>query len=218
MRSPLNLAQPRATFDIPYGVIERPADGKETVAQKWVDLSTSDYGVTLLNDSRYGLDVNGSTIRLTVLRASTDPDPKADEGHHEFSYAIYPHEGTWKEGLSVRRGFEFNTPVAIYPATQHGGKLPSSLSFMQLDAPGFVLTTLKKSEDDNSFILRGYETLGRAGEILLKSWIPMKEVQETDVMEWQKKGTGIILPGGKTVRLSTGANEIKTWKISLRPE
>jgi alpha-mannosidase len=89
---------------------------------------------------------------------------------------------------------------------------------MQLDAPGFVLTTLKRAEDDNSLVLRGYETLGRAGEILLTSWIPLKEVHETDAMEWQNKGAGGILPGGKTVRLSTGANEIKTWKISLRPE
>jgi alpha-mannosidase len=212
---PLNLSQGKATFEIPYGSIERPADGKETVAQKWVDLSTPEYGVSLLNDSKYGFDVHQNVIHMTVLRSPTDPDPKADEGYHEFTYALYPHAGSWREGLTVRRGYEFNTPVAVAWADQHGGRLPASLSFIQLDSPGIVLTALKMGEDDKSIVLRAYETLGQTGGATLKCWLPLKEIRIIDMMEWQNKGAENISPGTKTAQLGFGAHEIKTWRISL---
>jgi len=212
---PLNLSRARATFEIPYGALERPADGKEAVGQKWVDLSAPDYGISLLNDSKYGFDVNGNTIRLTALRGSTDPDPKADEGHHEFSYALYPHEVDWKGGGTVRRGYEFNTPVIVARTGQHGGRLPASLSFFQLDSPGFVLTAVKRSEDGAGIILRGYETAGRAGDGTLRCWISMKEIGEADMLERPRQGAVRIAAGGKTARLVFGANEIKTWRILL---
>ncbi len=212
---PLNLSRGVATFEIPYGTIVRPADGREEVAQKWVDLSAPEHGVSLLNDSKYGFDVHENTIHMTALRAPTDPDPLADEGHHEFSYALYPHEGSWKEGLTVRRGYDFNTPVVAVWTAQHGGRLPASLSFFTLDSPGIVLTTLKKGEDDNSVVLRCYETLGRAGDVTLRSWRPLKEIRGIDMIEWHKTGNEIISPGGKTALLKFGANEIKTWKISF---
>jgi alpha-mannosidase len=211
---PVNFSGGKATFDIPFGAIERSADGKETAAQKWVDVSLPEYGMSLLNDSKYGFDFNGTTLRMTALRAPTDPDPKADEGHHECSYALYPHEVTWREGLTVRRAFEFNTPVAVALADQHRGRLPSSLSFLQLDSPGFVVTALKKSEDDNSIILRGYETAGRPGTVMAKFSIPVKGIQQTDMLEWQEKGRESILDRGRSAALKFGAHEIKTWKIS----
>ena len=212
---PLNLAGIRAAFEIPYGAIERPSDGKETVAQKWVDISTSDFGVSLLNDSKYGFDVSGSVIHMTVLRSPTDPDPKADEGYHACSYALYPHEGGWREGLTVRQAYEFNTPLAVSSVGQHSGPLPSSLSFFTLDSPSFVVTTLKKSEDDGSIILRGYESAGRMGDAHLKSWLPFKEIHETDQMEWSDKSAVGVQPGKRTARLSFGPNQVKSWKITL---
>jgi alpha-mannosidase len=212
---PLNVSGGTATFEIPYGSIVRPADGKETVAQKWVDLSTPEYGVSLLNDSKYGFDINENTIHMTVLRAPTDPDPQADEGYHEFSYALYPHDGGWKQGQTVQRSYEFNTPVAVTWTDQHHGKLPASFSFIRIGAPGVVLTTLKKGEDDDSMILRCYETLGQEERATLTCWLPMKETRMTDMMEWTDKGEEQTANGGKSAILKFEANEIKTWRISL---
>jgi alpha-mannosidase len=212
---PLNLSRGTATFEIPYGSIIRPANGRETVAQKWVDVSTADYGVSLFNDSKYGFDVHDDTIHMTVLRAPTDPDPDADKGYHEFSYALYPHKGMWKQAGTVQRAYEFNTPVAAFWTDQHLGRLPSSLSFIQVNAAGVVLTTLKKAEDDKGLILRCYETLGEAERATLTCWLPMKEIRMMDMMEWEDEGKVSIGPTKRSARLDFGANEIKTWKILL---
>jgi alpha-mannosidase len=215
---PLNIQDGRATFEIPYGSIERPADGQEVVAQKWVDLSAAGYGVSLLNDSKYGFDVKGNVIRMTALRSPTDPDPKADEGRHEFSYALYPHAGSWEEGRTVLRGYEFNTPMVTQLTDQHHGVLPATYSFIETDDPNVVLSTLKKCEDDGSFILRFYETVGRGGATRLKFWQPVVGAAETNLIEWDENPIVDVAPGAGVLNVRLKPYEIKTLKLSLGKE
>ncbi len=211
---PLALEKPKATFDIPFGSIERPTDGREVVAQKWVDLSEQAFGITLLNESKYGFDVKENVVRMTALRSPTDPDPKADEGHHEFRYALYPHAGSPQDGGTVQRGFEFNTPVVSILTDQHAGDLPFSFSFIKTDNTNAVISTLKKSEDDDDLVIRLYEASGRTGQTKINLWRPISAVRETDLMEWNSRP----LPtssNANILELALKPTEIKTLKLSL---
>ncbi|KPJ64603.1 hypothetical protein AMK68_01205, partial [candidate division KD3-62 bacterium DG_56] len=107
---PVAVEDATATFEIPNAAIERPANGREVPAQKWIDLSARDYGVSLLNNCKYGHDVNGQVMRVTLLRSSYDPDPRPDFGHHEILLGLYPHAGDWRTAGTVRRGYELNNP------------------------------------------------------------------------------------------------------------
>ena len=113
---PLAASSAHATFEIPYGSIERPTtrnnsveDAKfEVPALRWADLGDQQNGFSLINESKYGYDAKGNLLRLSLLRSPTWPDPEADQGHQHFSYALYPHSGTWKQALTVRQGYDFN--------------------------------------------------------------------------------------------------------------
>jgi alpha-mannosidase len=103
---PVDVLSTQATYDVQWGNIRRPTHRNtswdwarfETCAHKWVDLSEGDYGVSLLNDCKYGHDVQGNVIRLTLLRGPTYPDPDADQGEHHFTYSLLPHRGDWRAG------------------------------------------------------------------------------------------------------------------------
>ncbi len=102
---PLAASGPFATYEIPYGTIERPTTRNnswekaqfEVPAQQWADLGDGKHGLSLINDAEFGYDAVGNTLRLTLLRSPKWPDPDADMGHHHFHYALYPHAGTWKD-------------------------------------------------------------------------------------------------------------------------
>ncbi|MEW5859968.1 MAG: alpha-mannosidase [Cyanobacteriota bacterium] len=126
---PLALTADAATYEIPCGAIvrsTRDANGRSTQPQTpaetakwevpalhWADLSENDYGISLLNDCKYGYDAQPSQLRLTLLRGSTWPDPDADRGWHQFTYALYPHQGSWQSAQTVRRGYELNLPLQV---------------------------------------------------------------------------------------------------------
>lgn len=139
---PLSAHNDKATFEIPYGSIERPTTRRtpveqarfEVPAQRWADVSDAKHGFSLLNDSKYGYDAKGNVLRLSLLRSPEWPDPHADEGHHEFTYALYPHAGTWREAGTVRRGYELNSRLMVVPTGNHLGSLASEHSFIQVQA------------------------------------------------------------------------------------
>jgi len=122
---PLNVNAARATCEIQFGAVERPTHRNtswdlarfEVCAQRWVDISESGYGVALLNDSKYGHSLHGSTLGLSLLKGAIFPDPNADRGHHRFTYALLPHAGDWREGQVVRRAYELNAP--LFATTDH---------------------------------------------------------------------------------------------------
>lgn len=212
---PLLIPQSNATFDIPYGSITRAADGRELVTQKWMDLSSAEYGVTLTNDSKYGCSVRGDTMMLTALRSPTDPDPHADEGSHYFSYALMPHSGSWKHAGVVRSAFEFNTPMIPFATTGHEGSLPPEYSFFRIESPDVVVTALKKCEDDDALILRCYETAGDSARASTSAWLPIDSVSETNLMEWNPRRVMGEVRAMAPLVVPLAPFEIKTLKLAI---
>lgn len=206
-----DLKNPKATFEIPFGSIERPRDGREVVGQKWIDLSDADYGVSLLNDCKYGFDVRDNTMRISLLRSSYDPDPNPDEGVHEATYSLYPHKGDWREAGTTRRGYEFNEPLVARVAAAHSGALPASKSYLSVEPANIVATALKMAEDGDGLVLRFYETDGKPCEVLVRTSLPVKHYVETDLMERPIGKKGSIKDG--VFRVKTGKCEIKTYKL-----
>jgi len=206
-----DLKDPKATFEIPFGSIERARDGREVVAQKWVDLSDADYGVSLLNDCKYGFDVKDNTMRISLLRSSHDPDPNPDEGVHEMTYSIYPHKGDWRAAGTVRKGYELNEPLIARVVKPHAGKLPASRSYVSVSPANIVVTALKKARDDDNLVLRFYESSGKAASVTVRTALPVKYYAETDLME-RPIGPKLPIKGG-AFTVKTGKCEIKTYKI-----
>ncbi len=134
-------------------------------AQQWADLGDGKHGLSLINDSKYGYDAVGNTLRLTLLRSPKWPDPDADMGHHHFHYALYPHAGTWKDAMTVRHGFEYNYPLTAVVTTAHAGTLPAAHSFASVTPENVVLTAVKKAEDAKGLIFRVYEWAGKESTV-----------------------------------------------------
>jgi alpha-mannosidase len=214
---PLSAHSDKATFDIPYGTIERPTTRNtpaeeakfEVPAIQWADLSDAKHGLSLLNDCKYGYDAKGNVLRLSLLRSPTWPDPHADQGHHEFTYAIYPHAGGWREALTVRRGYELNYPVLTMAVERHDGTLADTHSFLDVKADNVVVTAVKKAEDNDDLVIRFYEWAGKNGDVTLE-FSPAESAEETNLME-KPSGPLAVNPGGITV--PTKAYEIKTVEI-----
>ncbi len=203
----------KATFEIPFGSIERPAKGNEVPGQKWIDVSGADYGASLLNDCKYGHDVNGSTMRLTLLRCSYEPDPTPDQGHHEITYSLYPHKGDWKTADTVRRGYELNNPLLPLVTETRGGRLPAKHSFLEVSPSNIIVTALKKAEESDDLILRFYECEGRGGTASISFGMPARSARETNLMEQPAKGLDMPVRGGQ-ISVPFGKWEIKTLRIS----
>ena len=166
---PVSATSPFATYEIPYGTIDRPTTRDnswekaqfEVPAQQWADLGNGKHGLSVINESKFGYDAVGNLLRLTLLRSPTWPDPDADRGHHHFHYALYPHAGTWKEADTIRHGFEYNYPLTAVVTTAHPGSLPAANSFASVAPENVVLTAVKKAEDAKGLIFRAYEWAGK---------------------------------------------------------
>jgi alpha-mannosidase len=207
-----------ATFEIPYGSIERPTTrntpaekGKfEVPALQWADLSDTTHGISLLNDCKYGYDAKGNVLRLSLLRSPEWPDPHADEGRHEFTYSLYPHGGTWREALTVRRGYELNYPLLVRQLEKHEGQLKDEYSFLEFQQDNVVLTAVKKAEEEDALILRFYEWAGKETDVRLRLPAGALNASETDLME-RPTAELSLRDGGTTIHVKP--YEIKTLRI-----
>ena len=192
---PLNLEADFATYEIPCGVIQRTTK-PETEAEKaqwevpamhWADLSDGNYGVSLLNDCKYGYDAKPNQLRLTLLRGSEFPDPDADQGHHSFTYALYPHAGDWKAAQTVKHGYELNLPLLaqVIPVDGDSSKtLPPTASLLDLGADNLVLMAFKQSEDSpDEWILRCYECHGEDAQLAFQSALGLELEERVDLLE-----------------------------------
>ena len=219
---PLSARNDKATFEIPYGMVERPTTRNtpaenaqfEVPALRWADLSDATHGLSLLNDSKYGYDVRDNVLRLSLLRAPEYPDPNADQGHHEFTYSLYPHAGTWREALTVREGYEVNVPLLAVTTTQHQGTIPASQSFFSTQEDNVVITAIKKDADDSSLIVRFYEWAGKKGEVHLALPQVATAAWQTNLMEMVPSPLTLDA-SGKVVIVPTSAYEIKTVKVQF---
>lgn len=169
VRFPLDLADPQARFEIPFGSIQRDLfNGEEVPAQRWVDLSEVDGpGMTLVNTSKYGFNVEGTSLNMTLLRASVDPDPLPDLGQHTIIYGVIPHGADWAEGEMTQAAEDVNVPLVATSCDFHEGDLPAVASFVSVAQKNVRLVALKKAQDEDGFIMRLVEVEGKATEVTI---------------------------------------------------
>jgi alpha-mannosidase len=219
---PVSARSDVATFEIPYGTVERPTTRRtpaeqaqfEVPALRWADISDATHGFSLLNDSKYGYDAKDNVLRLSLLRAPTWPDPETDQGVREFTYSLYPHGGTWRDALTVRQGYDLNYPLLVVPVAQHVGPLNGNDSFFRADEDNVVITSIKKDADDDSLILRYYEWAGKKGVVHIHLPRAASHVWEANLME--TPGEPLALDSSSAVvSVPTGPYEIKTLKIQF---
>jgi alpha-mannosidase len=188
---PVAVRSPRATFEIQFGHVERPTHRNtswdqarfEVPAHKWVDLSEGDFGVALLNDSKYGYDVLGSTLRLSLLRAPKHPDPTADLGSHHFTYSLLPHAGTLSASPVPFAGYDLNVPLLAQSTTVHPGTWPLQQGFLRLDPATLILSAMKRADDGQGIIVRLYEAFQRRGTARLDISALGTHACRTDLLE-----------------------------------
>jgi alpha-mannosidase len=199
---PLAATGPKATYEIPYGSIERTTTRTnswekakfEVPAMRWADLGDAKQGLSVLNDSKYGYDAAGNTLRITLLRSATWPDEVADKGRQQFTYALYPHAGTWKQAQTVRRGYELNDPLKAEQVFPHSGSLPAEHSWASVENPNVTLTAIKKAEDSDALVFRMYEWAGTASDVKLHIPPGATYAVESNLME-KPEGAHLNLSG-----------------------
>ncbi len=188
---PFDVNANKARYEIQFGNIERPTHRNtlwdfakfEVCAHKWADVSEEGFGISLLNDCKYGHSAKGSLMRLTLLRAPTKPDPQADRGEHDFTYSLLPHTGSYIQAETVRRSYELNVPINAVLAKPSKGVLPPAGSYLSVDAPNVVLETMKRAERDESIILRFYECHNQRAKAKIKVNLAVAKLTECDLME-----------------------------------
>jgi alpha-mannosidase len=217
---PLAVTDTLATYEIPYGSITRSTQRRtswekakvEVPASRWADISSNVYGVSLLNAAKYGYDITGSRMRLSLLRSPTSPDPLADRGKHSIAYALYPHAGRVEAGLTVQRGYEFNTPLLVVATDRHKGTLPNRKSFLHVEGAGIVLTTIKHAEDGGAWILQWYESAGKESTARLTLPSVIKTACLSDFLE--EDGAPLSF-SGNTVAIPTKPHATVTIKVQF---
>ncbi len=201
VKFPLDTRSNNATYETAFGAIIRPTISKtkkeeakwEVPALRWADLNDERFGASILTKGKHGFDATPSCLRLTLLKSPIWPDSTADRGWHQFTYAIYPHSGSWQNAHTVRRAREFNiAPVTFQPKSALSRLNPHSStegSFFKIHNHNIVMSTLKPSENHSEeFILRCYEAHGETTDIKIENSINLSVsskggVRQTDLLE-----------------------------------
>ena len=188
---PVDIRSTNATYDIQFGNVERPTHKNtpwdrakfEVCAHKWADLSEDDYGVSIINDCKYGYSIEENVMKISLLKCATYPNPEADRGINEFTYSFYPHTGNFKAGNTVKEGYLLNMPLEASVIGENNGKLDDCYSFVSADKDNVVIETIKKAEDDDSIVVRMYEAYNRKSKANIKVGFDFKEVYICDMLE-----------------------------------
>lgn len=215
---PVDVLADKATYEIPFGAIERPTHRNtsweqaqyEVCGHRFADVSEHGYGVSLLNDCKYGYDTQGSTIRLSLLRAPKWPDRTADLGIHEFTYSLYPHLGDWREAHTLRKAAELNLAAVTIPCSGGEGTRPAAASLLEFTGVHTVLDTVKLSEDGTGSILRLYESAGGRETVRLRWPLPHAGMYRSNALEEELEPFSAEEGG---LELEFAPFEIKTVKI-----
>ncbi|HEY0105967.1 MAG TPA: glycoside hydrolase family 38 C-terminal domain-containing protein [Rhizomicrobium sp.] len=179
---------PHATYETMCGAVERPTHANadadlaqyEVPAHRWADLSERGFGVSLLNDSRYGYSTFGSTMTLSLLRGTMSPDRGADIGAHRLRYALYPHAGDWAAAGTVGEAARFNRPLLWF---RGGWPKIAAQSLVRAEPGHVVIDTIKPAEDGAGWIVRLYESSGGACEAVLRFGVPVRSVRRSNTLE-----------------------------------
>lgn len=218
---PVKVYSRHATYDIQFGNLERPTHWNttwdwarfEVYGHKWADLSEGDYGVSILTDSKYGWDIKGNVMRLTLLKGPIVPDPVSDLGTHYFTYSLFPHLGDWRMARTVRRAYELNVPVQSV-GVRGEGEPPFKFSFAEVDRRNLIIETLKKAEDEEAFIVRLYESQGQRGRASIRFGLPISSISEVNLLEEYEGGT-ITGYDADTVTFDYRPYELKSFKVTF---
>ena len=201
---PLAASAPFATYEIPYGSIQRPTTRNnswekarfEVPAQRWADLGDGHHGFSLINESKYGYDGVDNLLRLTLLRSPTWPDPNADRGHQHFSYELYPHAGTWQQALTERRGYGYNYTLKATQVESHTGAGPVEHSYLSVEPENVVLTAVKKAEDSNALVFHVFEWAGKDANVTFTLPPGATSATEVNLME-KPEGSSLTITNNK---------------------
>lgn len=218
---PLEIASPRATYEIQWGNVERPTHRNtswdwarfESCAHKWVDLSEGDYGVSLLNDCKYGHDIRDNVMRLTVLRGPTFPDPNADMGTHQFTYSLLAHEGNWRTE-TAQEAYALNDELVVRAVKEpRTPRMPPVSSCIAVDSANVIIETVKVAKDDGGVIVRLYEYCRTRGLVTLETKFEIESAELTNLLE---EPVGALESTDNSVSL-----DIKPYQIAsvrIRPQ
>ena len=202
----------------------------EVCCHKWADLSEHDYGVAILNDSKYGFATCGNLMRLSLLRAPKAPDAHADMGRHHIRYAIMPHAGPLDHRV-VRAGYNFNNPLTLQsqPRSTIQGLFQSATLRNATDSNSLILDTVKRGEDDEdvsrgdfaarpgkSIIMRIYESMGGKSRGGIVTTLPVKKAFKCNVLEDDLEEVKVNESSGTLdIPIELRAFEIATYRLQL---
>jgi len=155
---PVQIRNSVATYEIQFGYVQRPTHFNtswdvakfEVCGHRWADLSEHGYGVSLLNDCKYGYAVHGNVMRLSLLRSAKNPDPSADMGTQKFKYALYPHVGTFQDAKTVQVALNYNSPLRISSIKATNTEVTEhfhvEIEELQGKSKNIIIDTIKPSE------------------------------------------------------------------------
>ncbi len=218
---PVEVLAPQATYEIQWGNVQRPTHRNtswdwarfETCAHKWVDLSEGNYGVSLLNDCKYGHDIRDNIMRITLLRSPTMPDPTADFGEHRFKYSLYPHEGSWNEETQ-REAYLLNDPIIVHKSKverRMSEQVVSSLnSLISMSQPNVIIETVKRAEDGNGIIVRLYESQRKRGQVQVHAGFAVEAAWEANLLEENESALSV---DNDSIQLNLRPYQIMTIRL-----
>ncbi|HEX5807520.1 MAG TPA: alpha-mannosidase [Anaerolineales bacterium] len=221
---PVDVLAPQATYEIQWGNVQRPTHRNtswdwarfETCAHKWADLSEGNYGVSLLNDCKYGHDIHKNVMRLTLLRSTTIPDPTADVGEHQFKYSLYPHVGAWNEETQ-REAYLLNDPILVYRSEAEGqtaeNRAPSLQSLVSTSSPNVIFETVKRAEDGNGMIVRLYESQRKRRQVRVRFAGEVESAWTTNLLEENESALSV---DGDSIPLDLRPYQIVTLRVKLK--
>lgn len=215
---PVDINADKATYEIQYGCVERPTHKNtswdaakfEVCAHKYADLSEYGYGVSILNDCKYGHDIHGGVISLTLLKCGTFPNPEADKCQHSFTYSLYPHSGDFKEAGTVKKAYELNAPMTAFTVESTKGTLPDSYSFMSSSCDNVIIETVKKAENGEGVIARMYESFNKRTPVTIKTGFDFDKAYICDLLENEEAE---VKANGRDINITLKPFEIVTIKF-----
>lgn len=215
---PVDIRNTDATYDIQFGYITRPTHRNNTwdaakfevSAHKWADLSEGNYGVSLLNDCKYGYSIEDNVMALSLLKAATYPNPSADREVHTFTYSVYPHSGDFRKGGTVKEGYALNMPLRASEVSANNGIICDNMTLLECENENVVIETIKKAEDDNSVVARMYDAYNQKSKATIKVNFPYKEVWVCDMLE---NNLEKVESDGKQIKIPVNNFEIITLKF-----
>lgn len=221
---PMSVSNKKATYDIGLGAVERgnnQDNAYEVYSHEWTDLTDESgaYGVTILNDCKYGWDKpSDNELRLSLLFApktggAYSYQAQQDMGYHAFTYSIIGHEGKLNRATAVRRATTLNSPLRAFSSPKHKGRLGRELSFASIDNPNVSVRAIKRAETSDEYVVRVYEDGGTDEQTANINFAAA--IQQAVEADGTEKTIGQAEFAGSTLKVTIKPHSVKTYKIKL---